>query len=577
MTRRFFVTGSLLLLAALTALGVYADRLIDARVEQDTEILLASQTEMFRDLAAGRKEPGGMETLLRSLGERTGTRFTLIAANGRVIADSHADPDRMENHNTRFEVAQARRDGKGLDRRFSATVGYDMLYLAVPLGPGRSAGPVIRCAYPLTRIREESRVLWRTITMGLLVILLTGAGITYLAAQRLARPLDRIRDGALAMSRGELGTIVPTDGPAELVPVAESLNHLGRELSARIADLAAQRSRLEAVLASMEEGVVTLDSAGRVLGLNDAARAILQLPSDSTGRPFPDVAGTPDLAADLERVRLEGGTARRQMIAGSRSILLSITAAGKDGGMVVFARDVTEDRRYDTLRREFVANVSHELRTPLSLAQGYVETLIDGACRDPEKAPEFLGMVDRNLKRLGAIVADLLQLSRLEDTATSPRIDRFDEKEFLSRIQTQFLPLAGRKRQKLGLTIDEPLGTLEADPELLERAVVNLVDNAIKYTQEGGTITIHGATGAGEQTISVRDDGPGIPEAAQPRIFERFYRVDKSRSRELGGTGLGLAIVKHIAQLHGGSITVDSSPGRGSVFTLRLPLKKNEG
>jgi two-component system phosphate regulon sensor histidine kinase PhoR len=263
------------------------------------------------------------------------------------------------------------------------------------------------------------------------------------------------------------------------------------------------------------------------------------------------------------------------MIAGSRSILVSITAAGTDGGMVVFARDVTEDRRYDALRREFVANVSHELRTPLSLAQGYVETLIDGACRDPEKAPEFLGMVDRNLKRLGAIVADLLQLSRLEDTAAAPRVDRFDGREFVSRIHSQFMALADRKRQKLELAVDESLGTLDADPELLERAVANLVDNAIKYTQESGTITIRGATRDGECVFSVRDDGPGIPEAAQPRIFERFYRVDKSRSRELGGTGLGLAIVKHIAQLHGGSITVDSSPGQGSVFTLRLPLKNS--
>jgi two-component system phosphate regulon sensor histidine kinase PhoR len=179
-------------------------------------------------------------------------------------------------------------------------------------------------------------------------------------------------------------------------------------------------------------------------------------------------------------------------------------------------------------------------------------------------------MADRNLKRLGAIVADLLQLSRLEDAAAVPRPDRFDGREFLSRIHSQFGPIAARKGQKLELAVDDSLGSIHADPEMLERAVVNLVDNAIKYTQEGGTIMIRGASRNGEQTISVEDNGPGIPEADQLRIFERFYRVDKSRSRELGGTGLGLAIVKHIAQLHSGSISVDSSLGRGSNFTLRI-------
>jgi two-component system phosphate regulon sensor histidine kinase PhoR len=257
-----------------------------------------------------------------------------------------------------------------------------------------------------------------------------------------------------------------------------------------------------------------------------------------------------------------------------RDFVLAFFPQGVSPGCVLVARDVTEERRYDRLRKEFVANVSHELRTPLSVIAGYVETLKDGALKDEQNAPKFLESIERNVHRLASLVSDLLELSRLESSGQLAHPRRVETRPLLEKVVEDFRPLADRKGQRLTLEISPEVKAVDADPDLLERALRNLVDNAIKYTPDGGSITLGARTAADSLLFSVRDTGIGIPLEDLPRIFERFYRVDKSRSRELGGTGLGLAIVKHIAQLHGGAISVESRPGAGSVFTLRLPQRE---
>jgi two-component system phosphate regulon sensor histidine kinase PhoR len=270
----------------------------------------------------------------------------------------------------------------------------------------------------------------------------------------------------------------------------------------------------------------------------------------------------------------ERASVRDTFEVGTRVLSVRLSPVSEGHGVVLVAHDITEDRRYDTLRREFVANVSHELRTPLSVVQGYTETLLEGAMKDEKNGPEFLGIIDKNVRRLSSIVSDLLDLSKLESGGQVFEPRPVDVRALVERVGDAFRPVAERKRQQLVVEVPANAGTVDADGALLERAVSNLVDNALKYTPEGGRVRMSATSDGVQAAITVEDNGMGIPEADLPRVFERFYRVDKSRSRDLGGTGLGLSIVKHIIQLHGGTISVRSAVGTGSSFTIRLPRER---
>jgi len=324
------------------------------------------------------------------------------------------------------------------------------------------------------------------------------------------------------------------------------------------------------VISSMEEGVIPLDPDGRILGANAAAKELFEIRDDPQGLRLWELVRLPGLEEAATKMLRSRVPVTDTFEVGARALSVRLSPVKDGQGAVLVAHDITEDRRYDTLRKEFVANVSHELRTPLSVVQGYTETLLEGAWKDEKSAMEFLSIIDKNVRRLSAIVSDLLDLSKLESggQVLEPRL--VDVRGLVERVAEAFRPVAERKRQQLVAEVEPGAGSLEADGTLLERALSNLVDNALKYTPEGGRIRLWGGPDGGQVVLSVEDNGMGIPEADLPRIFERFYRVDKSRSRDLGGTGLGLSIVKHIIQLHGGTISVRSTPS-GSTFTFRLP------
>lgn len=574
MFRRLFAAVLALLVVTLGLFGLLVAQSTRARVLEEIELRLHAEAELLRALIREVK-PGELQPTLRRLPESLEARFTVVGSEGEVIADSHADPVSMDLHNGRPEIVEARVRGSGTHVRHSETVGYDMMYHARLVDPGSPGGRVVRVALPLTRVQSELGRLTAAVAITFVLVAAGGAAVSFVLARRMARPLGELQETAEAIAGGELGRKAPSGLPHEAGSLARAMNRMADELTVRMASVRAESAKLEALVSSMEDGVVALDREGRVVRSNEAARRLLGMPDEASGHRLWEVVRVPGIEDRFREALGTGTPARVRLEVGPRFVVLSVgPVAGGDGALVV-ARDATEEQRYDQLRREFVANVSHELRTPLSLVQGFVETLREGAWKDEARAPEFLETIERNVQRLRALVEDLLQLSKLESAGQVARPREIEAAAFLARVEETFRPLAAKKRQEFSVE-SEPGLSLRADPELLDRAVGNLVDNAIKYTGEGGRIVVRASGEEGAVAFTVDDTGIGIPEAEQPRVFERFYRVEKSRSRDLGGTGLGLAIVKHVAQLHGGTVEVSSVPGQGSTFTLRLPSSRPE-
>jgi two-component system phosphate regulon sensor histidine kinase PhoR len=566
--RKLFLAYLAVLVLALGVFGALSARSIRRRVLEESTIRVDGLAEMLKPLV---RSGGAPQATLVALGGRLEVRLTVIGGDGTVLADSHGDAARMDDEGGRPEVQYARTNGQGTRVRYSETDRSDVMYHASLVDLDLPKGRVVRAALPLTRMESELRSLYGAIAIAFLGIGAAGAGLTYLAARWIRRPLREIQAVAQAIAEGGFAKKVPLHARDEFGSVAIAMNRMAEELSARMERLAGETSKLDAVLAGMQEGVIAVGGAGEILHANASARSLFGLRDGPLDLKIGEAVRVPALGEGVRKALRDGVPWRSAVELGPRAVALSFSPLAGGRGGVLVSRDVTEEKRYDDLRREFVANVSHELRTPLTLVKGYVETLAAGAWRDGREAPGFLRTIEANIDRLCRIVEDLLELSKLESGGLIAQRRPVDLGALLAKVCETFRPLAERKGQALALGELRLDRAVEADPDLLERAISNLVDNAIKYTPERGRIRVDGESGPEGIRISVEDNGIGIPEPDLPRVFERFYRVDKSRSRDLGGTGLGLAIVKHVAQLHGGSVTVRSRLGRGSTFTVQLP------
>jgi two-component system phosphate regulon sensor histidine kinase PhoR len=387
---------------------------------------------------------------------------------------------------------------------------------------------------------------------------------------------------------------VPTPASAELAALADSLNKMAAQLGERITTITEQRNKLDTILSSMAEGVFAVDNKGRIVSVNPAAAGLLGLdPTQAQGRPVEEVIHNPDLQgfvrqtlADLQPEETgvflsisnrETPGAKDRVWESGRSFSVHgarlTDARGRHSGAVIVLNDTTRIRRLENIRRDFVANVSHELKTPVTSIQGFVEALVEGGTQDPAEVRKYLDIVARHASRLNAIIEDLLTLSRLEETGERRALSF--TADALKPVLVEAIHLsavkADEKRIRIDLACPEDLEA-RMNPPLLEQAVMNLIDNAVKYSPRGSRVRVETSRHEAEVVIAVRDEGCGIAPEHLPRIFERFYVVDKSRSRKLGGTGLGLAIVKHITQVHGGRVDVESTPGQGSTFTIHLPI-----
>jgi two-component system, OmpR family, phosphate regulon sensor histidine kinase PhoR len=522
-----------------------------------------------------------LDAAVKLWGRGSDARLTVVAADGRVLADSGADPAAMENHAGRPEIRQARALGEGWSTHRSATLGIPMLYVAFQLGPSGAAGrPVLRAALPLDRLEGSLAAPLRLLALAGAFVLVIVALLAWISARGVSRSLKTYEDAAARFADGDFARRLPVSPWRELSGLGLALNTMAAQLDQRMRTITRQASEQDAVLSSMSEGVLAIDAEHRVISLNDAAAEMLGVARESAaGRPLQEVVRQPRLEAILLGVLQTGEAAEAEIELsghGDRHLEVHCTKLADGGsgahGAVAVLNDLTRLKRLETVRRDFVANVSHELKTPVTSIQGFIETLREGALQDPARAERFLGIIGRQAERLSAIIDDLLTLSRLEQEGKEAEVPRrmARMRPVIESALQVCEPRAADRGTPLVVECDE---SLEAplNPPLFEQALVNLVDNAIKHSESGDAIEIRAVREGADVAVSITDRGVGIEAQHLPRLFERFYRVDRARSRKEGGTGLGLAIVKHIARVHDGAVEVRSAPGEGSTFTLRIP------
>ena len=524
-----------------------------------------------------------VDAICKEIGMQSDTRITVILPSGQVIGDSRETPQQMDNHANRPEIAMALAGNPGQFTRYSNTLRQQMMYVAVPLQKDLTTLGVIRTSVPITSIKAELRSIQTKIAMGGLLIAVLAAWISLLISRRIIRPIEEMKKDTERFADGDLSPRLTVPDSEELASLAEALNQMAAQLDHRIKTIVSQRNQLETVLASMLEGVVAIDNEERIINLNAAAAGFFEChPENCPGRNLQEVIRNSTLQRFV-RKSISSKVTKEDDISlhhnGEKTLHLQsspLLDANKEqiGTLVVF-NDVTHLRRLEDMRRDFVANVSHEIKTPLTAIKGFVETLRLGNVDKPEETERFLGIIEKHVDRLSFIVEDLLSLSRIEqeDERDAIQIEKGVILDVLkSAIQTC---RSKAKEKKIVIShICDPKLTSHFDSSLLEQALVNLLDNAIKYSEPDSAIYLKANLNDAEVKIIVEDRGIGIAKKHLPRLFERFYRVDKARSRNLGGTGLGLAIVKHIAQAHGGNVSVESTLGEGSVFTIHLPTKQ---
>ncbi len=582
---KLFLTYAGLVLLALSVCVAIVSGWQEEQLVEQVRRRLHDSASLLRDDVGNRLVAGWNETLqqkMRSLGEQTQTRFTLVASDGLVLADSEqpglVEVAEMENHLSRKEFVLASRSGEGVSRRISPTLGEPFLYFALAVEQEKEILGYVRAAQSMASIQEEVSSIRRLIWSVGLMIGLSGLAITYWLTQRIIRPIRELTVAAEDIAAGDYPERIGVHSSDELGTLARSFEHMNRELRSRENQLRTSAHRQQAVLGGMIEGVLAVDSRQQVLFANAAAgRALSFQPDKIEGHALLEVIRSHELRKIVEQTLNSGELCQGDLTWKADSMrMLKVHATPLPGdpcpGVVLVLHDVTELKRLETLRQQFVANVSHELKTPLSSIKAYTETLLSGALDDRENAPRFLRQIDDQADRLHELILDMLSLARIESGTAALELADVPLKRVILTCLADYD--ARSKAAQVTLNNESDCDTIEvrADEESLQQILSNLIDNAIKYTPSGGAITIRYRQESDVAVIEVSDTGIGIAPEHQERLFERFYRVDKARSRELGGTGLGLSIVKHLCQAMGGSVSVESKLGQGSTFQVRIPL-----
>jgi len=539
------------------------------------ETSLRHQAELtegvFQELIA-RNASEEVDSLAKELGTRIGTRITVIKTDGVVIGDSEANPKDMENHAHRPEIAQALKGNVGTSLRYSRTINQDMLYVAIPVMENKKIIGVIRTSLSLSMINKlissiNRKVIWAGVGIFILALI-----IAFISSRVFARPIDDMVNVSRQIASGNFSARLSTRTKNELGELSNSLNLMAQKLEKLFEETSREKEEIKGVLSAMVEGVFVLDSEGRIIMANESFKRICNL-SKVIGKHYWEVLRSTDLKRFVDEVMISGKSRTIEIkipsIGGENVYVGTATPIGKRRETVVVLHDITEIKGLEKIKADFVASVSHELKTPLTTIKGFVETLEDEAV-GKEEAHHFLGIIKKHTNRLINLVSDLLLLSRLEDKKQRLEIEDVDLRRLISDILAILRDKIDKKKLKLECLIPDNLPMIKGDSFLLEQLFVNVIDNAINYTKEG-KIKLKVMPLNKKIKIEISDTGVGIPAEHLPRIFERFYRVDKTRSRELGGTGLGLSIVKHIVLTHNGKIDVKSKVGKGTTFTIILP------
>lgn len=563
------VTGTIAVtVAAIAILVAGADTALRRDLERDMRLTLEREARLVA--IALPADPVVWQESVERTGREMGLRITLIDRNGKVLADSEEPAEavpRLENHRDRPEVRAALAGQTGTDRRLSATVNRPLLYVAVPGGPG-----VVRLASPLAGADRILRYEQQSLLGAALLALLIGGLVAFIAGRSIARPLTTITQAARSIAEGAAPRF-PRSGIPDIDDLVRALKDMHNQLDQRFGELRREREETAALVEAMVEGVIAADQRGQIVTANEAARRLLGY-EPGERLPALEQLFRAKAAREVVDVVLGGDTIlERELELDGQSVLLSGRPLPQGGALLVL-HDVTDLRRLETIRRDFVANVSHELKTPLTSISGYAETLVHDA-DDPATTQRFLSVILANARRMQRLVDDLLDLSRIESGGWRPNPEALDTAAAARETWALFADRAGPQGVGFELRVEPGAEQVRADPDALRQVLTNLFDNSLRYTPEGGRILARAWPDRGGVTIGVQDTGSGIPAEHLTRIFERFYRVDPHRSREEGGTGLGLAIVKHLIEAHDGEVDATSELGAGTTITCWFPRPAN--
>ncbi|MDZ7859850.1 MAG: ATP-binding protein [Candidatus Krumholzibacteriota bacterium] len=572
----------LIVIIALVAVSWYASATVKNFFIEETGRGLEERAKLIKlhilgDQSTNLRDIETIDALCDTIGVVAGMRVTLILPSGRVVGDSDKDPAIMENHANRPEVISAFKGGTGSSIRYSETLKRNQLYVAVPVIEAGKLVAVIRTSVHLGSLEESlgwmtGRIFWAGLVAAILALIVGG-----IVSRKITGPLKVIRKGAERFAGDDLSYRLPQQGLLETDVLSEVMNDMAERLAIRIENTRRQKMEQEAVFFSMNEGLLVVDKDEKIMKMNPQARKILDTGNrDVVGSPIQEVVRNYEVE-QLAKKLIAGEKTEEIEIKLAEESYFSVSGAtlygreGENQGAVIMLRDIARLRKLENIRRDFVANVSHELRTPITTVKGFAETLLDEKGRDPEKQERFLRIISRHADRMNYIIEDLLTLSRLQQTqGGEERFQLLNIQDVLD--ETLDFCMANSEDKNIEIITEYPEDLfIRAVPVLISQAISNLVDNAIKNSEPGGKVKIVITEDEESVYIDVIDNGRGIGEKHLSRIFERFYRVDRARSRREGGTGLGLAIVKHIAQVHGGCVEVESELGKGSKFRIVIP------
>ncbi len=578
MRRRYFLYAMLLASVVLVLFGIigaigaelWYERTMVGDLRKDAGLILSQSAGHSSDYPAYAQEMADILTQ-----DKDAVRVTILAADGTVLGDSDADSATMPNHSDRPEVQQALAGGWGAAQRYSTTLKVKMLYVAAA-DDARTL--LVRVSVPLYEIRTVHWMMVLFFVVTLIAMLALAAVLARRASRRLAQPIEELTGLTSRIAAGDYTlTTPPTDDP-EFQELSEGLVKLSQDLNAQMTELERANTQLRTVLSSISEGFLAVDGQGRLLFINGLACDLLGLrnPEELPGQRVGSVVAVRAIAELIEDcLALHAPATAEVALPTEPQTLVTATVSplqAPAAGCILLMVNITQLRKLETMRHDFVANVTHELRTPLTSIRGYVETLQAGALQNPELSAKFLQIIEIESERLSNLISDLLYLSEIESGNQDTGIRPFRLAEVAGSVAEMLAMTAAARSVTIDCRVPETV-TLEANPDRIKQLLLNLVDNAVKYNREGGSVTIDAEKSSTLVRIRVQDTGIGIPEEHASRIFERFYRIDKGRSRSIGGTGLGLSIVKHLVDLYRGNIRLISKPGQGSEFIIELPAR----
>ncbi len=585
MQKKIFLYTMSVLVITLIISAIFTGGTVEKLYLSNIEEKLITQSYLLSEMLSADTKSANIQSIqkeISEMGKKLHARITVIDTSGKVLGETNFDPATMENHLSRPEIQKAMTGATGMQTRYSTTAATDYMYIAQPIYYDASLVGVVRISNPLKEVQTIVRSFHKNIIFALIPGLILSLLLVYRISIGITRPIKEIKDAAVDITQGKLDRSIYIESNDEIGALAKAIDFMAASLKDKLNSIKDKNTKMEAILSSVVNGIIAVDSNQNILFINPMAQQMLDIhESDMVGRHLLEIIRNSKIDNMIKNI-LEDATHEENEITINYpeekifrlySNAIKYPESESIIGIIIIIQDITEIRKLERMRSEFVANVSHELKTPLTSIKGFVETLKSGAIEDQETSIRFLNIIEDEADRLNRLITDILSLSELETRKIKTRFEVIQITQKITEIMSMLQNQAGKKNIKLTGDFGDEVGYLKGDPDQFKQMMINLIDNAIKYTPESGKVHVSAHNEGSNVVIKIKDNGIGIPKEHIPRLFERFYRVDKARSRNVGGTGLGLAIVKHIALQFGGKIDVKSTLGKGTEFILTIPAQ----